>query len=91
MTIRIFARVDLNDRESPMTEFASHDDACEVRGGGGDEIEYNTVTDSFTFELGSGVGQTVIISNPCPVAPLIDAAELVADLADAAWMLMERN
>jgi hypothetical protein len=65
-------------------DLREQEDMDEVRGGGGDVLSYDTLTDVFKFALGSGVGPECVVSNPCPGRPL-DGARLVWRFADICW------
>lgn len=79
---RIFAPETCNS--STMMEWPreTHRSMDEARGGGGDEIEYDTLTDTFRFRVGSGPSPYSIVPNPTPF-DLLRGAELVARFADS--------
>ena len=54
-----------------------------IRGGGGDELEYDEERDMFGYSEGSGLSPIVWIKNPCP-GDLIRGAIEVARIADEA-------
>lgn len=81
MSIRYFAHARLDG--GPMQDWGEDPDAAfNARGGGGDELDYDPDSDTFTYSLGGLRWKTM--PNPCPGDVLAGAVE-VAKQADADW------
>jgi hypothetical protein len=83
---RVFAPPTCDDLAHQCVEWSQEDqkNLCEIRGGAGDELEYDTVSDTFRFDLGSGPGPQCYVSNPCPGNPA-EGAKVVYRMADVTW------
>lgn len=80
---RYFASAVIGDY-STMREWSDLEQMDVIRGGGGDELEYDEERDMFGYSEGSGLSPIVWIKNPCP-GDLIRGAIEVVRIADEAW------
>lgn len=81
--IRYFSPEVIGDY-STMREWEDLEAMDEIRGGGGDELEYDELTDMFGYSEGSGLSPVIWVRNPCP-GDLIRGAIEVARIADESW------
>ena len=83
---RVFAPPTCDGTADQCVEWSLEDqkDIDDTRGGGGDELEYDTCTDTFRFALGSGPGPQCYVSNPRPDNPA-EGAKIVYRMADVTW------